>query len=64
MELQKLKNIIEALLLSADKPLDIRHLESLFEQDEDDKPGKDDLLQAMQGHVLAQTELMGTYTRR
>jgi Raf kinase inhibitor-like YbhB/YbcL family protein len=24
---------------------------------------KDDLLQAMQGHVLAQTELMGTYTR-
>jgi Raf kinase inhibitor-like YbhB/YbcL family protein len=25
---------------------------------------KDDLLQAMQGHVLAQTELMGTYTRQ
>lgn len=25
---------------------------------------KDDVLQAMQGHVLAQTELMGTYTRQ
>lgn len=26
--------------------------------------GKDDLVRAMQGHILASTELMGTYSRR
>lgn len=47
MELQKLKNILEALLLSADKPMDIRHLDGLFEADED-RPSKDEIRQALQ----------------
>jgi len=47
MELQKLKNIIEALLLTADKPMDVRHLDGLFESDED-RPSKDEIRQALQ----------------
>ncbi len=47
MELQKLKNILEALLLAADKPLDLRRLETLFETDED-RPGKDEIRQALE----------------
>lgn len=30
----------------------------------DDGPGKDQLAQAMEGHILAQTDLMGTYARK
>jgi segregation and condensation protein B len=47
MQLQTLKNILEALLLSADKPMDMRRLEALFEADED-RPGKDEIHQALQ----------------
>ncbi len=47
MELQTLKNILEALLLSADKPMDVRHLDGLFEADED-RPSKDEIRQALQ----------------
>lgn len=47
MELQKLKNILEAVLLSADKPLDIRHLEKIFEAD-DDRPSRDEIRKAIQ----------------
>ena len=46
MELKKLKNIIEAILLSAEKPMDVRHLESLFELDED-RPSRDEIHQAL-----------------
>ena len=46
MDLQKLKNIIEAILLSADKPMDIRHIESMFEI-EDERPTKDEVRQAL-----------------
>lgn len=46
MELKKLKNIIEAVLLSAEKPLDVKHLESLFELDED-RPSRDEMHQAL-----------------
>ena len=47
MELQKLKNILEAVLLSADKPMDIRHLDTLFEADED-RPTKDEIRKALE----------------
>jgi len=56
MDLQKLKNIIEAILLSADKPMDIRHIESMFEI-EDDRPTKDEVRQALK-------ELQGDYQGR
>ena len=46
MELQKLKNILEAVLMSADKPMDVRHLEKLFEADED-RPSRDEIRQAL-----------------
>ncbi|MCW8854719.1 MAG: SMC-Scp complex subunit ScpB [Gammaproteobacteria bacterium] len=46
MDLQKLKNIIEAILLSADKPMDIRHIESMFEI-ENERPTKDEIRQAV-----------------
>jgi len=46
MDLQTLKNIIEAILLSADKPLDVRHLETLFEADAD-RPSRDEIRQAL-----------------
>ncbi len=47
MEQQKLKNILEAILLSADKPMDVRHLDALFEVDED-RPTKDEIRAALQ----------------
>ena len=47
MELQKLKNILEALLLTADKPMDLRHLETIFEADED-RPTKDEIRKALE----------------
>ena len=46
MDLQKLKNIIEAILLSADKPMDIRHIESMFEI-ENERPTRDEIRQAV-----------------
>lgn len=46
MELQKLKSILEAVLLSADKPMEVRQLEVLFEADED-RPSKDEIRQAL-----------------
>jgi segregation and condensation protein B len=47
MQLQTLKNILEALLLSADKPMDVRRIEALFEADED-RPSKDEIRQALE----------------
>jgi len=47
MQLQNLKNILESLLFSADKPLDVAYLDKLFEQD-DDRPSKDEIRQALQ----------------
>ena len=56
MELKKLKNIIEAILLSADKPMEVRHIENLFELDED-RPSRDEIRQAL-------NELEGEYDGR
>lgn len=47
MELQKVKNIIESLLLAADRPLDAKTIETLFEGDMD-RPGMDQIMQALQ----------------
>lgn len=48
MELAQLKNIIEAVLLTADHPMDLRKLETIFEADEEKRPGRDQILQALQ----------------
>lgn len=48
MELAQLKNIIEAVLLTADHPMDLRKLEAIFEADEEKRPGRDQILQALQ----------------
>lgn len=48
MELQTVKNILEAILLSVDKPMDLRQLDKLFEADEDNRPSKDQILEALQ----------------
>ena len=56
MQLQKLKNVLEAVLLSADKPLAVPYLETLFELDED-RPSKDEIRQALK-------ELEGDYEGR
>lgn len=47
MEQQKVKNIIESILLAADKPLDVKFIETLFETDMD-RPGRDQIMQALQ----------------
>lgn len=47
MEQQKVKNIIESILLAADKPLDVKFIETLFESDMD-RPGRDQIMQALQ----------------
>ena len=47
MEQKQLKNILEAILLTADNPMDIRKMEALFEVDED-RPSRDDILQAIE----------------
>jgi segregation and condensation protein B len=47
MELQKLKNILEAVLLAADKPLDVKFFQTLFEADID-RPGADEIHQALE----------------
>jgi len=48
MEQAQLKNIIEAILLTADQPMEIRKLEALFEADEELRPSSDNILQALQ----------------
>jgi len=47
MELAQLKNILEAILLTADQPMEIRKLEALFEADEEQRPSSDMILQAL-----------------
>jgi segregation and condensation protein B len=46
MTLDKLKNIVEAVLLSADKPLKVPQIESLFEKDEE-RPTRDEIRKAV-----------------
>ena len=46
MTLEKLKNILEAVLLSADRPMKVPQLEALFEEDED-KPTRDEIRQGI-----------------
>jgi len=47
MELAQLKNILEAILLTADQPMEMRKLEALFEADEEQCPSSDLILQAL-----------------
>ena len=47
MTMDKLKNILEAVLLSADRPMKVPQLEALFEED-DDKPTRDEIRQGIQ----------------
>jgi len=47
MELAQLKNILEAVLLTADQPMEMRKLEALFEADEEQCPSSDLILQAL-----------------
>jgi segregation and condensation protein B len=44
--MEKLKNILEAVLLSADKPMKVPQLEALFEADED-RPTRDEIRKAI-----------------
>jgi len=46
MTMEKLKNILEAVLLSADRPMKVPQLEALFEEDED-KPTRDEIRQGI-----------------
>jgi len=46
MEINKLKNILEAVLLAADRPLTVNHLEILFELDEE-RPTRDEIRKAL-----------------
>lgn len=48
MELYTVKNILEAILLSVDKPMDIRQLDKLFEADDENRPGKEQIMQGLQ----------------
>jgi segregation and condensation protein B len=47
VEQQQLKNIIEAILMSADKPLKVNQIEALFAGDVD-MPSRDDIRQALE----------------
>lgn len=51
MEMSKLKNILEAILLAADRTLTVAHLEILFELDEE-RPTRDEIRQAL--HEMAE----------
>ena len=51
MELAKLKNILEAVLLGADRVLSVQQLDALFEHDED-RPTRDEVRQAL--HEMAE----------
>ena len=46
MILDKLKNILEAVLLAADKPMSVQQLDAIFEGDED-RPTRDDIRKAL-----------------
>lgn len=46
MKQDKIKNAVEAILLSADRPLKIKHLEAMFEKDKDG-PTRDELRKAL-----------------
>ena len=46
MTLDKLKNILEAILLAADKPMSVQQLDAIFEGDED-RPTRDDIRKAL-----------------
>lgn len=46
MEIEQLRNIVEAALLAAGRPLNLNEIQSLF--GEDDPPGKDDLRAAIE----------------
>lgn len=46
MEINKLKNILEAVLLGADRPLTVIHMEGLFELDEE-RPTRDEIRKAL-----------------
>ncbi len=48
MQQTQLKNILEAILLTAEQPMDMRKLDALFKADEEQRPGNDDILQALQ----------------
>jgi len=50
MEIAKLKNILEAVLLGADRTLTVVHMEGLFELDEE-RPTRDEIRQAL--HEMA-----------
>ena len=50
MEISKLKNILEAVLLGADRPLTVIHMEGLFELDEA-RPTRDEIRKAL--HEMA-----------
>lgn len=46
MTLDKLKNILEAVLLATDKPMSVQQLDAIFEGDED-RPTRDDIRKAL-----------------
>ncbi len=46
MEISKLKNILEAILLAADRALTVVQFEALFELDEE-RPTRDEIRQAL-----------------
>ena len=46
MTLDKLKNILEAILLAADKPMSVQQLDAIFEGDEE-RPTRDDIRKAL-----------------
>ncbi len=46
MEQEKLKNIIEAILLSAEKPLKVNQIEILFAGD-NDAPTRDEIIKVL-----------------
>ncbi|MFW2373084.1 MAG: SMC-Scp complex subunit ScpB, partial [Gammaproteobacteria bacterium] len=48
MELYTVKNILEAILLSVDKPMDLRQLDKLFEVDDENRPSKEQIMEALQ----------------
>lgn len=47
MKLEKLKNIVEAILLSADRPMMVPQLDALFETDED-RPTRDEIRKVLE----------------
>ena len=51
MEISKLKNILEAILLAADRTLTVNHLENIFELDEE-RPTRDEIRKAL--HEMAE----------